>query len=125
MLLAHFLWKHTPEGSQADEQTFLQAQSAALVEARAHLRATFKAFKPNEKRVMIAMANLSGSPREATNAAAVGIRLGSVSGTTEALKESADLIEPTESAGPVITDPLLALWLNRRGLAGLTPENDD
>jgi uncharacterized protein len=125
MLLAHFLWKHTLEGSQADEQTFLQAQSAALAEARAHLRATFKAFKPNEKRVMIAMANLSGSPREATNAAAVGIRLGSVSGTTEALKESADLIEPTEDAGPVITDPLLALWLNRRGLAGLPPENDD
>ena len=125
MLLAHFLWKHTPEGSQADEQTFLQAQSAALAEARAHLRAIFKAFKPNEKRVMIAMANLSGSPREATNAAAVGIRLGSVSGTIEALKESADLIEPLEGAGPVITDPLLALWLNRRGLAGLPSENDD
>jgi hypothetical protein len=74
---------------------------------------------------MIAMANLSGSPRETTNAAAVGIRLGSVSGTTEALKESADLIEPTEGAGPVITDPLLALWLSRRGLAGLPPENYD
>jgi hypothetical protein len=125
MLLAHFLWRHTPEGSRADEQTFLQAQSAALAETRTHLRAIFKGLKPNEKRVMIAMANLTGSPREAGNAAAVGLRPGSVSGTVEALKESADLIEPVEGAGPLITDPLLALWLSRRGLAGLTAESGE
>ncbi|HWY18204.1 MAG TPA: hypothetical protein VNY27_05780 [Solirubrobacteraceae bacterium] len=38
MLLAHQLWKHTPEGGQADEQTFLRAQSAALAEARTPAR---------------------------------------------------------------------------------------
>jgi uncharacterized protein len=123
MLLAHFLWKHTPAGARADEQTFLDAQHSALIQARAHLRAIFKALKPNEKRVMVAMANLTGSPREAANAAAVGIRPGSVSGTIEALKESADLLET--DTGLRITDPLLELWLNQRGLAALPSQEGE
>ncbi|HWY18205.1 MAG TPA: hypothetical protein VNY27_05785 [Solirubrobacteraceae bacterium] len=74
---------------------------------------------------MIAMANLTSSPREATNAAAVGIRPGSVLGAIEALKESADLIETLTGTGPIITDPLLALWLSRRGLVGLSHESEE
>jgi len=125
MLLAHFLWELTPEGKSADERTFLAAQERALREARGHLRAIFKALKPNEKRVMVAMANLPGSPREAANAAAVGLRTGSVSATLEGLRESADLIEAPGSGRLVICDPLFELWLRRRGLTGLAADGEE
>jgi uncharacterized protein len=120
MLLAHFLWKLTPEASTADERTFLAAQNQALGEARGHLRAIFKALKPNEKRVMLALANLPGSPREAANAAAVGLKAGSVAATLEGLRAGADLIDAPTGGRAVITDPLFELWLRRRGLTGLT-----
>jgi hypothetical protein len=126
MLLAHFLWRGTPEGATADEQTFLRAQGDALAEAGGHLRAIFKALTPNEKRVMVAIANLDGSPREAANVAAVGIRRGSVSSTLEALRARGDIIETRDvHPSPVITDPLFELWLRERGASGLPRAVED
>jgi hypothetical protein len=124
MLLAHFLWQLTPQGSTADEETFLAAQNRALRDVRGHMRAIFKSLKPNEKRVMVALANLPGSPREAANATAVGLKSGSVSAAVEGLRESADLIEPTAGGRPIITDPLFELWLRRRGLTGAGGEDE-
>ena len=86
--------------------------------ANAHLRAIFKALSANEKRAMLALANLPGSPREAANAAAVGLNRNSVRKTVESLRAKADLLDADP---PTITDPLFALWLRRRGLAGLGP----
>src|SRR5919109_902752 len=119
MLLAHHLWGHTPRGAAADEQTFTRAQDSALRQANAHLRAIFKALSANEKRVMLALANLPGSPREAANAAAVGLNPNSVRKSVEALRASADVLDLGDGGPPVITDPLFELWLRRRGLAGV------
>lgn len=123
MMLAHFLWRFTPEGTIADERTFLQAQDTALAEARGHMRAIFKALTPNEKRVMLAIANLQGTPREAANASAVGIRPGSVPKAIEALRDRADLIDL--GGLPMITDPLFELWLRQRGIASIAPPTDE
>jgi hypothetical protein len=120
MLLAHYLWTRTPDGATADEQTFAAAQNDALRHAQTHLRAIFKALKPNEKRVMLALANLPGSPREKANAAAVGLNPNSATKTLEGLRESADVFEPAPG-GSMITDPLFELWLRRRGLTGMEP----
>jgi hypothetical protein len=117
MLLAHLLWGLTPEGGAADEGVFLRAQEAALAETASHMRAIFKALTPNEKRVLLAIANLDGSPRGAANAAAVGILPGSVPSTVEALRERADLVPGLDGA-LAITDPMFELWLQRRGVAG-------
>jgi hypothetical protein len=119
MLMAHFLWSHTSRGATADERTFTQAQESALRQANAHLRAIFKALSANEKRVMLALANLPGSPREAANAAAVGLNPNSVRKSVEALRASADVLDLGDGGPPVITDPLFELWLRRRGLAGI------
>jgi uncharacterized protein len=122
MLLAHCLWRHTPDGTTADEQTFATAQADALHHAQSHLRAIFKALSANEKRVMIALANLPGSPREQANAAAVGLNPNSASNTLEGLRASADVLDLRGRT--VITDPLFELWLRRRGLSG-APSVDD
>jgi uncharacterized protein len=120
MLLAHCLWQRTPENSTANEETFAEAQADALRHAQPHLRAIFKALTPNEKRVMIALANLPGSPRDRANAAAVGLNPNSALKTLETLRAAADVIDT--AGATVITDPLLALWLRRRGLAGATAD---
>jgi hypothetical protein len=88
------------------------------------LRAIFKPLKPNEKRVMLALANLPGSPRESANAAAVGIKTGSVAATVEALRASADVIDDPDGGRVAITDPLFELWLRRRGVAGVTGDDE-
>jgi uncharacterized protein len=124
MLQAHFLWRRTPAGGAATEETHATAQEDALRHAQSHLRAIFKALTPNEKRVMLAIANLRTSPRESATAAAVGLNPNSAARTMEMLRDSADLIQ-TEVAGTVITDPLFELWLRRRGLAGLAFPDDE
>jgi hypothetical protein len=124
MLLAHYLWAQTARDATADEETFARAQDAALRQANAHMRAIFKALSTNEKRVMLALANLPGSPREAANAAAVGLNRNSVRKTIESLRAGADVLDSDGGSTPAITDPLFELWLRRRGLAGLGPGED-
>jgi len=121
MLLAHYLWRRTPEHGTADEETFAAAQTDALRHAQPHLRAIFKALTANEKRIMLALANLPGSPREQANAAAVGLNPNSASKTLEALRASANVLD-VAGGRTVITDPLFTLWLRRRGLAGATAD---
>ena len=74
---------------------------------------------------MLALANLPGSPREAANAAAVGLNRNSVRKTVETLRASADVLDVDGSSAPAITDPLFELWLRRRGLAGVGPGEDE
>jgi len=113
MLLAHHLWERTPDGGAATEETWVAAREAALREASGHLRAIFKALKPNERRVMIALANVAAPLRSREATAAVGLNPNSAGAALERLREGADVID-----GPLITDPLFAYWLERRGLTG-------
>jgi hypothetical protein len=113
MLLAHHLWERTAAGGEATEETWVAAREASLRETSGHLRAIFKALKPNERRVMIALANLSAPLRSRESTAAVGLNPNSAGAALERLREGADVID-----GPLITDPLFAYWLERRGLVG-------
>jgi hypothetical protein len=117
MLVAHWLWRRTPEGGSADEEAFVGAQEDALRHAQPHLRAIFKALPANEKRVMLSLANLPGSPREKSNAAAVGLNPNSASKTLESLRAGADALD-LPGGHAAITDPLFELWLRRRGVTG-------
>jgi hypothetical protein len=114
MLLAHHLWDHTAPGAAAAEEDWVAAREAALREAGPHCRAIFKALKPNERRVMIALANVSAPLRSRAATSAVGLNPNSVGAAVEGLREAADVID-----GPRITDPLLEFWLQRRGLVGV------
>jgi hypothetical protein len=58
------------------ERAYAASLKGKLRNAQPHLRAIFKALTANEKRVMIALANLPGSPREQANAAVVGLNQG-------------------------------------------------
>ena len=123
MMFAHYLWQHTGSGHTATEETFVAAQEDALRQASPHLRAIFKALTPNEKRVVVALANLAGSPRERANATVVGLKGGSVTSATDQLLAKADL-RTDDDDGLEITDPLFELWLKRRGLAGVGRSNN-
>jgi uncharacterized protein len=114
MLLAHHLWERTRAGAEATEESWTEARDAALRESSVHLRAIFKALKPNERRVMLALANLSAPLRSREATAAVGLNPNSAGAAVERLREGADVIEPQ-----LITDPLFGFWLKRRGLVGV------
>lgn len=113
MLLAHHLWERTRTGAEATEEDWIAARDSALAESSGHLRAIFKALKPNERRVMLALANLSAPLRSREATAAVGLNPNSAGAALERLREGADVID-----GPLITDPLFGYWLERRGLVG-------
>lgn len=121
MMLAHYLWQHTPRGSAADEATWL----AALDEATAHsaplMRAIWQALTINERRVARAIALTTTPLHSEETAAAVGIRRASIGRALESLTDKADVIQDG-GARPRLTDPMFEHWLKRRGL---TPQSGD
>lgn len=112
MLLAHQLWRLTPDGGAADEETWLQAREVALDHAERVLRASYSALPTNEQRVAMALALSPGKPGEADVRALVGIGKGSVHAALRQLLGRGDAIDTTD--GPRLTDPLLELWLRDR-----------
>jgi hypothetical protein len=59
------------------------------------------------------MATTSGDPYTRTASAQVGIKKSSVRWALQALVDRADVV--SRGDGVVLTDPLLELWLQRRG----------
>jgi uncharacterized protein len=112
MLLAHQLWRLTPDGGIADEETWLQARETTLDEAEHVLHAGFTALPTNEQRVAMALALSPGKPGEADVRALVGIGKGSVHAALRQLRGRGEAIDT--AGGPRLTDPLLELWLRER-----------
>jgi uncharacterized protein len=112
MLLAHQLWRQTPDGATADEETWLQAREAALDQTERVLHATYSALPTNEQRVATALSLSPGKPGDADIRALVGIGKGSVHAALRQLRGRGDVIDTPD--GPRITDPLLELWLRER-----------
>lgn len=112
MPLAHQLWRHTPDGATADEETWLQAREAALDQTERVLHATYSALPTNEQRVATALSLSPGKPGDADIRALVGIGKGSVHAALRQLRGRGDVIDTPD--GPRITDPLLELWLRER-----------
>lgn len=114
MLLAHHLWELVPRGSQADEEAFVEARRRALAEAEPALRARFELLPANEQRVAIALAVRPGGLYSEETLAPLGLKRGSVDRALAALVGRAEAIRTP--AGPELTDPLLAAWLEERGV---------
>jgi uncharacterized protein len=114
MMLAHFLWAATPRGGVADETHWVAAREAALDHARGYLAATWRGWATNQRRVALALASTPGGPYTSAARAQVGIKKSSVLYALDALSDRADVIEP--DGQPILTDPLLELWLQRRAV---------
>ncbi|HUN77842.1 MAG TPA: hypothetical protein VMU32_02880 [Solirubrobacteraceae bacterium] len=111
MMLAHFLWEATPRGELADERHWVTAREAALEHASGYLAATWRGWPTNQRRVALALATTTAGPYTSAVRAQVGIKKASVMSALEALAERAEIIEP--DGRPVLTDPLMELWLAR------------
>jgi hypothetical protein len=114
MLLAHHLWRQTSEGASADEEAWEAALEVALGEGEQVLRARWEALPVNEQRMALALANFSGSPYDERAYRAVGLKRGSLKAALDRLIDRAEVIAHGDEAR--LTDPLLELWLRRRGV---------
>ncbi|HEV3094715.1 MAG TPA: hypothetical protein VGY30_09400 [Solirubrobacteraceae bacterium] len=113
MMLAHFLWAAVPHGKVADETHWVMARETTLEHASGYLAATWRGWPVNERRVALALATTPGGPYTAQAQAEVGINKSSVRYALHALTDRADVVEIEGT--PVLTDPLLELWLQRHG----------
>lgn len=119
MLLAHWLWEHTPPGQTADEQTWAQALQRVMGgEVRDELRALWGSLTQMQKRIvaLISRQEVSLFSRQAQRQYGLS-RGGAVKAAVRDL-EAAGEVEEDEAApsGYRLVDPLLELWV-REGLA--------
>ena len=113
MLLAHHLWELIPRGSRADEEAWIEARERALRQAGAVLRARWQSLPVNEQRVAVALATAAGTLYAEDTYRPLGLKKGSIDRALAGLEGRAEVVRT--SAGPVLTDPLLAAWLQERG----------
>jgi len=115
MLLAHFLWEATEQGTTGNEAQWIEARETALEHAAGYLGATWRSWPTNERRVALALATTPGGPYTQAAQAQVGIKKSSVRYALQALVDRADAIARDDAF--VLTDPLLELWLQRHEAA--------
>ncbi len=114
MLLAHHLWRQTAEGGSADERAWESAVESALGEGQQVLRARWESLPVNEQRMALALANFQTSPYDERAYRAVGLKRGSLKAALDGLVDRAEVTSQRDEAR--LTDPLLELWLRRRGV---------
>jgi hypothetical protein len=120
MMLAHYLWAHTPRGQSASESEWLSALEQASADTAPLMNAIWRALTPNERRVVRAIAVLTTPLHSEETAAAVGIKRSSIGRAVESLVSNADVID--DQGRPRLTDPMFEQWLRQRGL---TPTGGD
>ncbi len=123
MMLAHYLWQHTPRDSAADEETWLSALDQAAHDTAPLMRAIWKALTTNERRVARALAVATTPLHSEETAAAVGIKRSSIGKALESLVANADVIH--EAARPRLTDPMFEQWLQTRGMTPTTGDDNE
>ena len=113
MLCAHHLWEETPRDSTADLETFDRAISAMDRETKEAFEKLWddSADKPNQRKVLAALANSPETLYNRRTLTAYGLEKGSAEAAVRALIERGD-VQRTASAF-LIVDPLLERWLQR------------
>jgi uncharacterized protein len=113
MLLAHHLWEQTPRGSVADLETFDRALAAVDRESGEAFGKVWDdlADKPNQRKVLAALANSEETLYNRRTLTAFGLEKGSAETAVRALIDRGD-VQRTDS-GFLLVDPLLARWLQR------------
>jgi hypothetical protein len=124
MMLAHYLWQHTPRGSQADEGNWLQALDQAVADSVPLMRAIWGNLTANERRAARALAVVSTPLYSEQTAVAVGIQRTSMRAAIESMTSNADVISGAGER-PQLTDPMFERWLRDRGLTPDGGEDSD
>jgi hypothetical protein len=114
MMLAHYLWQHTPREGIADEGTWVSALDQAAADSAQLMRAIWRALTVNERRVARALAVVPTPLFGSETASAVGITRASIPRALEGLEANADVIYQDDERR--LTDPMFEYWLQTRGL---------
>lgn len=122
MLLAHVLWDLTPDGGEADDETWLAAYDRVMREVHDELRAAWSALPASQRRVLTAVAEASESIYSATRRHG-GSRGGAPRAAVEALVDRGEIVEDESTeTGYRLVDPLLSAWVRRGRSASALPQ---
>jgi hypothetical protein len=115
MMLAAHLFAHTPAGGAADEATFKDALAGALLDADGELHGRWDAHTVSQRRAIAALAS-GEAPFSQTAARQHATSKGATGKALAALAQAGDIAQdPTAATGSMIIDPLMHVWLRRRG----------
>jgi uncharacterized protein len=113
MLCAHHLWELTPRGSTADLETFERMLVAVDRETTPAFEQLWEglADKPNQRRVLAALANSEETLYNRRTLAGYGLQKGSAEHAVMALVQGGEVRRSDDKF--LIVDPLLERWLRR------------
>jgi uncharacterized protein len=113
MLCAHHLWEQTPRGTTADLETLDNAVAAVDRETKEAFEKLWDdlADKPNQRKVLAALANSQESLYNRRTLEAYGLEKGSAENAVSALIDRGEV--QRKDPGFLIVDPLLERWLQR------------
>ena len=113
MLLAHHLWEQVPRGGTADLETFDQALANVDRETGEAFEKLWDdlADKPNQRKVLAALANSNETLYNRRTLEAYGLAKGSAQTAARALVDRGDVRR--RQRGFLLVDPLLERWLQR------------
>jgi hypothetical protein len=113
MLTAHHLWEQTPRGATADLETFDSALATIDRETKEAFEKLWDelADKPNQRKVLAALASSQESLYNRRTLEAYGLEKGSAENAVSALVDRGQ-VQRTDP-GFLIVDPLLERWLQR------------
>ena len=111
MLLAHHLWEQTPAGQVADTATFEAAMDAVDRELQERFENTWMSYsgKPNQRRVLKALALSRETLFNQRTLAAFDLNKGQAQSGEEGLKRAGEL--GRAGGHPQIVDPLFERWI--------------
>lgn len=113
MLCAHHLWEQTPRDTMADLETFDRAMAAIDRETKEAFEKLWddSAEKPNQRKVLAALANSEETLYNRRTLDAYGLEKGSAEAAVRALIDRGDVQRTNH--GFLVVDPLLERWLQR------------
>ena len=113
MLCAHHLWEQTPRGTTADLETFERALVVVDRETTPAFEQLWEALadKPNQRKVLAALANSRETLYNRRTLEAYGLEKGSAEKAVSVLVDRGE-VQRTDR-GFLIIDPLLERWLQR------------
>ena len=113
MLCAHHLWEQTPRGTTADLEVFDRALANIDRETTPAFEQLWQdlADKPNQRRVLAALANSSETLYNRRTLEGYSLEKGSAENAVHALINRGE-VQRTDGAFMVV-DPLLERWLQR------------
>jgi hypothetical protein len=112
MLVAHHLWEETPQGSEADEETWGRALSSVFRELWEAFELAWGNLPEGQRRVLGAVASGQGSLYGRETLKRFRLSKGSARSAASALAKRGDL-QSTESQGLRLVDPLFESWIAR------------